>query len=270
VRCRSVAVATSSLVIPSQAFAQLPIQLRADLLESFARTVGNYAEGRWEPSELNGGKLCEAAYSICEGIASGSFPPQAQKPKDMVGACKTLEKHTSALRSVRIQIPRMVVALYEIRNSRNVGHLGGEVDPNHMDSLCVLQMSKWIVAELVRILHRLPVDEAVVLVETLVEREVPLVWKVAGKRRVLDPSMGIKDKTLLLLHGSTGAVAETDLAEWAEHGGVLAHFRRDVLKRQHRAKLLEFDPRARTATISPLGVAYVEDEIIRPRVGALN
>jgi hypothetical protein len=263
-----VAAPSVSLVVPSHAFAQLPPQLRADLLESFARIVGNYAEGRWEPSELNGGKLCEAAFAICEGIAASSFPAQAKKPNDMVGACKGLEKHTSAPRSVRIQIPRMVVALYEIRNNRNVGHLGGEVDPNHMDSLCVLQMSKWIVAELVRVLHQMPVDEAAELVETLVEREVPLVWKIAGKRRVLDPSMAITDKTLLLLHGCSGAVAESALADWAEHGGVLAHFRRDVLKKQHKRKMLEYDPVAKAATISPWGVAYVEDEIIRPRVTA--
>ena len=32
--------------------------------------------------------------------------------------------------SVRIQISRMIVALYEVRNNRNVGHVGSEVDPN--------------------------------------------------------------------------------------------------------------------------------------------
>jgi hypothetical protein len=48
--------------------------------------------------------------------------------------------------------------------------------------------------------------------------------------------------------------------------GRSAKSRRD--RRGH--ELLEFDPSAETAMISPLGVAYVEDEIIRPRVAALT
>ena len=43
----------------------------------------------------------------------------------------------------------MIVALYEIRNDRGVGHTGGDVDPNHMDASMVLAGAKWLVAELV-------------------------------------------------------------------------------------------------------------------------
>jgi hypothetical protein len=180
----------------------------------------------------------------------------------MVGACRALEKHTAAPRSIRIQIPRMIVALYEIRNNRNVGHLGGEVDPNHMDALCVLQMSKWIVAELVRVLHQMPVDEAADLVEALVEREVPLVWKVNGKRRVLDPDMQPTDKTLLLLHGCTGSVREADLFAWTEHNDP-GRYRRDILRKAHRAKLLEYDEKTKRVTISPKGIDHVEQKLLR-------
>lgn len=252
---------SGSLLLPQQAFSQLPAQLRADLLGAFEEIVRNFAEGRWEPAELNGGKLSEAAYSICKGVAEGSLPAKAEKPKDMVGACKALEKATQAPRSIRIQIPRMIVALYEIRNNRNVGHIGGDVDPNHMDAVCVLQMAKWIVAELIRVLHQLPVDEAAQVVDALVEREVPLVWKVGEKKRVLDPKMSMKDKTLLFLHGSTGPVSEADLVSWTEHSNATI-YRRDILRRAHKAKLIEYDADAKTAVISPLGVAYVEGNLL--------
>lgn len=253
---------SSILLLPQQAFAHLPAQLRADLLDAFEKIIRNFAEGRWEPAELNGGKLCEAAYSICKGVADGSLPARAQKPKNMIGACKVLEQATQAPRSIRIQIPRMIVALYEVRNNRNVGHVGGDVDPNHMDAICVLQMSKWIVAELVRVLHQLPVDDAAELVDALVEREVPLVWKVGDKKRVLDPEMSMKDKTLLLLHGSAGAVAVADLISWTEHSNPTV-YRRDVLRRAHKATLIEYDADAKTAVISPVGVAYVEANLLR-------
>lgn len=252
----------SSPLVPSAAFSSLPQTLADELRDAFAKIVRNYSEGRWEPAELNGGKLCEVAYSICEGLASGTMPTRASKPQDMPGACRALEHHTAALRSVRIQIPRMIIALYEIRNNRNVGHVGGEVDPNHMDALCVLQMSKWIVAELVRVLHDLPVDQASDLVEALVEREVPLIWKVNGKRRVLDPKMSMLNKTLLLLHGCTGAVSEKDLLSWVEYSNA-GVYRRDVLRKAHQRKLLEYDAPAQTVTISPLGIERVEKEILK-------
>src|SRR5690348_5088511 len=128
--------ANSGLIVPKPTLGGLPSGLREELLGEFAKIVGNYAEGRWEPTELDGGRFAEAAYSVCEGLASGSMPLHAHKPKDMVGACRALEKAKNAPRSVRILIPRMLMALYEVRNNRGVGHVGGDVDSNHMDATC--------------------------------------------------------------------------------------------------------------------------------------
>lgn len=242
----------------------LPPQLGAELVDSFNNIAKNYRERRWEPSELNGGKLCEVAYSISRGHADGSYPTRASKPKNMVKACQDMEHATTAPRSIRIQIPRMIVALYEIRNNRNVGHVGGDVDPNHMDALCVLQMAKWIVAELVRVLHDVDVDQAAELVEALVERETPLIWEVNGARRVLNTSLSMRDKTLLLLHASDSPLSERDLVSWIEHTNASV-YRRDVLRTAHKARILEYDQLAGTVTISPSGIELVEGEIL-PRI----
>lgn len=244
--------------VPEDVFSALPEQLRKELLDAFGQIVRNYSERRWEPTELNGGKLCEVAYSVVRGLADGKLPPRASKPRNMVDACKQLESASSVPRSVRIQIPRMIVALYEVRNNRNVGHVGGDVDPNHMDAVLVLQTSKWIVAELIRVLHNRSVDEAAELVDALVEREVPIVWKVGDKKRVLEAGMTMKDKTLVLLHATPGPADERDLVDWVEHSNPSV-FRRDVLKRAHRARLVEYDQSAGTIEISPLGIEYVED-----------
>jgi hypothetical protein len=70
-------------------------------------------------------------------------------------------------RSVRVQISRIVLGRHDIRNNRNVRHVGGDVDPNHMDAMFVLQNAKWIAAELVRVLHKMPVEDAVALIDSL-------------------------------------------------------------------------------------------------------
>lgn len=240
---------------PKDAFNALPPTLTADLLDAFQQVVKNYAEHRWEPSELNGGKLCEAAYTILTGYFAGSYEQRAHKPKDMVTACRNLEKEQGP-RSARIQIPRMVVALYEIRNNRGVGHAGGDVDPNHMDATAVVYMSKWVVAELVRLLHGLTTDEASDLVDVLVEREVALIWRNGDKRRVLATGLSLRKGTLLLLSGVTEA-RESDLASWLEHKRA-ADYRNKVLKPMHKERLIEYDQAAGTVALLPPGVAAAE------------
>lgn len=242
---------------PADAFKSLPTGLRNDLLNAYNEIVKNFAERRWEPAELNGGKLCEAAYTIIRGLADGAFEPRAKKPRNMVDACKEMEKESAQPRSVKIQIPRMIVALYEVRNNRGVGHTGGDVDPNDMDATAVLYMSKWLVAELVRVLHTLTTTEATEIVEALIERQVVLVWSSGDKKRVLKPGLTWKKNTLLLLLTETGEVAEADLFRWVEHKS-LAAYRRDVLRPGHRERLWEYDDSTRTVRMLTPGIEAAE------------
>lgn len=243
-------------------FGVLPGTLRDELLRAFREIVKNFRERRWEPAELNGGKLSEVVYSILKGYAAGQYPSRAKKPSNMVDACRKLETDAPrAPRSIRIQIPRMLIALYEIRSNRNVGHVGGDVDPNHMDAICVLNMSKWIVAELVRVLHNVDTETATQIVDSLVERETPLIWEVNGRKRVLDPKLSMRDKTFLLLHQATGPVEEADLVSWVEHSNASV-YRRDVLRPAHRERYVEYDPVKRTVQLSPRGIAYVEETLL--------
>lgn len=237
----------------------LPDALRRGLLDSLNEIVRNFRERRWEPSELNGGKLCEVVYTILKGHVEGSFPPAPAKPKNMLDACRALEHADSSFgRSVRIQIPRMLIALYEIRNNRGVGHVGGDVNPNHMDAVAVLYMSRWVVAEIIRIFHDVTTAEAAEIVDALVERTLPLIWQIDGKHRVLNTKLTAREKTLVLLYRLRGQVADSDLVTWIEHSNP-SLYRRDVLRKLHRERMVEYDATARTVVISPTGIRYVEE-----------
>jgi len=240
----------------------LPKPLRVELVESFALIERNYREHRWEPSELNGGKLCEIVYSILKGYVDGSFPITASKPPNMVDACRGLENaSTSFPRSVRIQIPRMLLALYEIRNNRGVGHVGGDVDPNEMDATCVLQMAKWVLAELIRVFHDVSTLEAQAAVNALSERELTLVWEVGGKLRVLDTSLKISEQTMILLYSRTEGMEEKELLDSVEYSNA-SNYRRDVLKKLHKKRWIEYNQSLGIARISPLGSSHVEASIL--------
>ena len=78
----------------------IPPGLRDPLVEEFNKILRNFRERRWEPTELNGGKLCEIVYSILAGHVDGSFPASPSKPRNMYDACKRLEQAVGFPRSV--------------------------------------------------------------------------------------------------------------------------------------------------------------------------
>jgi len=150
----------------------------------------------------------------------------------------------------------MLVALYEIRNNRGVGHAGGDVDPNQMDATAVLYMSKWLMAELVRLLHGLTTEEATELVEALVEREIAIVWKWGDKRRVLVTGLTWKQQVLLLLSSVTEA-SESDLVAWLEHK-MVRNLRKDALRPMHHARLIDYDETTMMLRLLPPGIKAAE------------
>lgn len=240
----------------------VPNNFEDELFARYREIERNFRERRWEPAELNGGKLCEAAYSILKGHVDGHFPAKPSKPSKFAQACLDLEKADPKFgRSVRLLIPRALIPLYDIRNSRSVGHIGGDVDPNHMDSVCVLHMGKWVVSELIRLFYGVSINEAQNLVEAISEREVPLVWETGTRRRVLATNLSMLEKTLVLLYSAVDPVSESDLVADLEHSNATV-YRRDVLRKAHKNRLLEYNATSRTVVISPKGSTRVEDEIL--------
>ena len=77
----------------------------------------------------------------------------------------------------------------------------------------------------------------------------PLVWKVGDKMRVLDPGLSYKDTTMILLHAVAGPVQESDLFTWTEHSNASV-YRRDILRKEHKARNLEYDEEAGTVELS--------------------
>jgi hypothetical protein len=201
-------------------------------------------------------------YSILRGHVDGKFPSKAKKPSRFDQACRDFEKEDPNVwaRTIRVHIPRVLIALYEVRNNRSVGHVGGDVDPNHMDSVWVLASVKWVMAELVRIFHNVDVVTATATVEALTTRTIPSIWEVGRQRRVLHHDMSMKDKMLLLLYGLAGPASEKDLVSWTEHSNASV-FRRDVIKPAHKRKLIEYDATEKIVHLSPTGARYVEENV---------
>lgn len=249
----------------SKVLSDLPNELRDAVIEAFGNVRRNYIEGRWEPSELNGGKFSEVVYRILEWYTSKprDFTPLGVQIKDFKTAVKRFENKTDMLNSIRFHIPDALAFLYTVRNKRGVGHPGGDINPNRMDAEITLGMTNWIMAELVRIFHASTVNEAQQTVEALVEKRNALVWEVANVKRILDPDMSHKDRVLVLLHSShPSPIADKELLEWCEHSNPSA-FRTQVLNKAHKEKLIEYDTAQQQVYLSPSGVEAAEQLLLR-------
>lgn len=241
----------------------IPATLRGELYDEFNKLLKNYREGRWEPAELDGGRLCEIVYTILKGYIAGTYPSQASKPSNFPSACHDLERESTTFpRSVRIQIPRVLIPLYEIRNNRGVGHVGGDVNSNRMDATFVVNSAKWIMAELIRIFHNVTIDEASTAIELIVQKESEYVWTIGENKRVLIRGLDFKKETLLLLYGCVdGRATDLQLFEWVEYSSK-SSFKGNVLKPMHKARLIEFNEKTGVVHISPDGINLVEATII--------
>lgn len=254
------------MICPSALFAGLPSTLRDELVACYQQIARNYIENRWEPAELNGGKLCEIVYTILDGAISGTFAATATKPRSMVDACRLLEQsplNPSRVgdRSLRILLPRLLPFLYEIRNNRGVGHVGGDVDPNHEDAEAVLSMANWVMAELVRIFHGVTLGEAQAAVDALVQRRHPLVWEIEGVKRVLNAKMSKSDQTMVLLYSASGWSSTQTVCRSVEYSS-LTSYKARILDPLHQQRLIEHDDDQGRVCITPLGSKYVEDQLL--------
>ena len=163
-----------------------------------------------------------------------------------------------------MRIPRVLPVLYEIRNNRGVGHVGGDVDPNHEDAEAVLAMASWVMAEFVRIFHGISLAEAQAAVEKIVSRRHPLIWSFGDVKRVLDSSMPRGDQVLLLLYSEAGWVSTEVLQQWVEYSN-RSIFRNKLLRELHGDRLIEHDAANCRARISPKGISAVEITCCEPQ-----
>lgn len=248
------------MTTPLAAFGSLPTGLREPLLKEYRTIVHNYLERRWTPAALSGGKFCEVVFSILDGYGTGSYAATPSKPANMLNACRNLENRSHVPRGFQILIPRLLPALYEVRNNRGVGHVGGDVDSNHMDSAAVLAVVNWIMAELVRVLHATTTTEAQQIVDALSTRRIPLVWEGAnGVRRVLDPKIPLKDQILLLIGAGTDFVAATDLLTWT--GCSSRAYLNRLMSVLVKKRMIELSEDKSSATLLPPGSIRVETVI---------
>jgi hypothetical protein len=252
------------MISSQQLLAGIPAGLRDPLLEEYRGLMRAYLEGKWKSAGIDAGRFCEVAYTILEGALTGTFASAPSKPNNFPEACRQLESKPPPVvgdRSLRVLLPRALPPIYEVRNNRNVGHVGGDVTSNKMDAAYVVMGCSFVLAELVRVFHGCSVSDAQASVDALVERTIPLVWEVGPNKRVLDTKMRTADRVLLLLYSEADWVTSAKLYDWTKYSNASV-FRSKVLRALDDELLIEFDENLDRCLLTPLGIRQVEERLL--------
>jgi hypothetical protein len=237
---------------------------RSRLINAYIDLKKNALESRHDAAGMAAGKLCEVVLRLLQNKILGTYTPFGQQISNFAGECRKLIEapQTSASESERIVLPRALVFIYTMRNKRGIGHVGGDVDANTIDIATMARTADWIVCELIRIHHGLSLEEAQDIVDGLAVRQVPMIWEVAGRKRVLKQGLPAKDQALLLLYTCADtAVLVEDLCAWIEYSNLVV-FKQKVIGPMHKERLLEFDKDTQTIILSPIGAKYTEEELL--------
>src|SRR5205085_10987413 len=140
-------------------------------------------------AQVDAGRYCEAALRVLQWRMNGRYTPLDGKSKpnrkDVVGKAA---RDTALPPSLRQQVPQAVEMILDFRNNRNAAHLGG-VDANKIDATCVVQLTGWVMGEIVRLETNKGSTEVQVILDGLADRQVPMIEMVGDTPVVLNTGL---------------------------------------------------------------------------------
>lgn len=232
------------------------------LFESFQLVYENYYLGKHRSCSLEGGRFSETALRMLQEATTGTYIPLGKPMPRFNNEVLQLEKADKCKfsESLRIQIPRTLQVIYDIRNKRDVGHVGGDVDANFSDATLSLISCSWVVTEFLRIYYTSDINTAQDLVNSLVKVRIPLVQDFNGFLKLLKPDLKLPNKILALLYyrGSEGAAAD-ELNQWLGNRILAGHMNMTLDRLEHEKAYIHRD--SNRCFITDSGMRYVVETI---------
>jgi hypothetical protein len=193
---------------PSQLLAQIspPLDdvLARLLFEEFIDIERRYVLGDWEPATLNAGQLVEVAARLIYHIDSGNL--NQRKGVDpclaYVEDPTNQNSHAFPHRRSALHLARVLRTLYKFRSQRGAVHIDPDYSANELDSSLVVNLSRWVVSEILRLFWRGDTKVVAAAIREVIRFEVPAVLEIDGRTLVLRTDCTVEEEILLLLHGA--------------------------------------------------------------------
>lgn len=219
----------------------------------------DYASNDLESAALHGGKFCEHFGNLLLIIfgVTAKDRPELGEILNQIEKLSNDQNFQNLDISIRLTIPRMLKAAYELRSRRNFLHVDKDININLIDSSTLLKMCSWILSELIRIYYTGDMKAAGELIDTAITSEMPFIDDFRGKKIVFAKGFSVAEKALVLLASLKTEFKVDTLCEW-----LLPFSKNHVLTalRQLRDRgLIHYDNDY--TKITPLGLAEAENLI---------
>jgi len=239
----------------------VPQELLQRLLDEYIDLKRQFALGRHRPEELHGGRFAEAFLRILEHLNDPvqHYTPMGQQ-LDRQRIVNRVRNNGILHPSLRVFILSIIEILLDVRNRRDVAHIGGDVNPNYADSRLVCQLADWSLTEFIRLYYQCPIEEAQSIVDRINEVRIPIIAEVEGFVRIQDTSLDAADRTLVALYQKKPEKQrDTVLMAWVQYKNP-SRYKTQILRRLHDEALIHYDKDA-YCSLLPKGVIYVERNI---------
>jgi len=248
-----------SLVSALNANGKLDKELIDNIVRYYNEMRNYYALGKFEETGLHAGKFCENTANLICYILTG----KVEKNPQLGNLLDEIEKVQSSVKNVddvlRITIPRVLRAAYEMRNKRNTVHENMEIDLNEIDSRCMVSLCSWILSEFVRIFYTGNMSEATSLIERIIQIDFPMIDDYEGKKLIMSNNLSVPEEVILHLTNIGIEIDVEELTKWIPDSDV--NHIRTVLRQLREKRLVYYE--GNITKITPLGAESARETLMK-------
>lgn len=176
--------------------------LTGQLLSEFISMEKRYVLSDWEPATLDGGQFAEAAARILYHQDSGNL----NRKRSVNGCLEYIEDPTNNnnhyftdLKPILL-LCKVLRTIYKFRSARGAVHIDPDYTANHIDAKLVLENSRWVLAEVLRLFWTDDPKEVASAIRQLVQFEIPVIGVYEDQLLVLRTDCKTEEEILILLH----------------------------------------------------------------------
>ncbi len=171
------------LTLISSVCPPLDTKLIEQLIAEFVSQERRYILRDWEPATLDGGQFAEAAARILYHQDS-----KVLNHKRSVGECltyvedpKNANSHQYPDRKSALHTARVIRTIYKFRSDRGAVHIDPEYDANQLDSKLVIENSRWVLSEILRIFWTGDRSVVAAAIREIIQYDIPVIGNYEGR-----------------------------------------------------------------------------------------
>jgi hypothetical protein len=177
-------------------------RLAEQLFDEFVSLERRYVLREWEPATLDGGQFAEAASRLIYHQDSSTL----NRRKSVHDCLSYVEDHNSSNphhfpdRKAALHLAKVIRTIYKFRSDRGAVHIDPDYTANHLDSKLVLENSRWVLSEILRLFWTADRRLVAHAIRQIVQYDVPCIGVFEGKPLVQRTDCSPEEEILILLH----------------------------------------------------------------------